>query len=58
MHDDDDVKDTQAPTDDIPTDAEGVDETLTPSSTRAKEQATEKLNEKIAEIERHVADGN
>ncbi|VVO52918.1 hypothetical protein [Pseudomonas fluorescens] len=58
MNDDDDVKDTQAPTDDLTTDTEAVDETLTPSSPRAKEEATEELDEKIAEIERHVADGN
>jgi len=58
MYNDDDVKDTQTKPDAPPTDAEDMEETLTPSSTRTKEQALEKLNEKIAEIERHVADGN
>jgi len=58
MHNDDDVKDTQTKPDDPPTDAEGIDETFTPSSNRTKEQALEKFEEKIAEIERHVADGN
>ncbi|WP_223512373.1 hypothetical protein [Pseudomonas sp. GL-B-19] len=75
MHNDDDVKDTQATSNGSTTDvtdkpvnvvdrdlqdrdAEAVDETLTPSSTHAKEQAIEKFKEKIAEIERHVADGN
>jgi hypothetical protein len=36
----------------------GVDETITPSSTRTKEQEVEELNQKTAEIERKVADGN
>ncbi|KAA0981246.1 hypothetical protein [Pseudomonas sp. ANT_J28] len=40
------------------TDAKGVDETVTPSSTRTKEQEAEELSRKIAEIERKVADGN
>jgi tetrahydromethanopterin S-methyltransferase subunit G len=35
-----------------------VDETLTPSSTRVKEQDAEELQRKIDEIERKVADGN
>ncbi|MHC8358591.1 hypothetical protein ACYZTL_26105 [Pseudomonas sp. LB3P81] len=38
--------------------AEGVDQTNTPSSTRAKEQDAEELKRKIDEIERKVADGN
>ncbi|MFS2161216.1 hypothetical protein ACCD10_28295 [Pseudomonas sp. Pseusp122] len=36
----------------------GVDETITPTSTRTKEQEVEELNQKTAEIERKVADGN
>ncbi|MDI3357422.1 hypothetical protein MO767_24150 [Pseudomonas sp. UYIF39] len=40
------------------TDAKGVDETVTLSSTRTKEQEAEELSRKIAEIERKVADGN
>lgn len=36
----------------------GVDETITPSSTRSKEQDAEELKRKTAEIERKVADGN
>lgn len=36
----------------------GVDEVITPSSTRAKEQDAETLEKKTAEIERKVADGN
>ncbi|TFB44103.1 hypothetical protein [Pseudomonas sp. F01002] len=40
------------------TDAKGVDETVTPSSTRTKGQEAEELSRKIAEIERKVADGN
>lgn len=40
------------------TDAKDVDETVTPSSTRTKEQEAEELSRKIAEIERKVADGN
>ncbi|MFW0758150.1 hypothetical protein ACN1C3_26090 [Pseudomonas sp. H11T01] len=39
-------------------DAKGVDQTITPSSTRTKEQDAEELSRKIAEIERKVADGN
>lgn len=39
-------------------DTRGVDETITPSSTRAKEQDAEELQRKTAEIERKVADGN
>lgn len=35
-----------------------VDESITPSSTRTKEQEVEELNRKTAEIERKVADGN
>lgn len=38
--------------------AEGVDQSITPSSTRTKEQDTEELQRKIDEIERKVADGN
>ena len=36
---------------------QGVDQTLTPSSTRVKEQDAEELRRKTAEIERKVADG-
>jgi hypothetical protein len=39
-------------------DTKGVDESITPSSTRTKEQDVEELSKKIAEIERKVADGN
>lgn len=39
-------------------DSEGVDKTITPSSTRVKEQEVEELQRKTAEIERKVADGN
>jgi hypothetical protein len=39
-------------------DTRGVDEVITPSSTRTKEQDVEELNKKTAEIERKVADGN
>jgi anti-sigma28 factor (negative regulator of flagellin synthesis) len=39
-------------------DAEDVDQTNTPSSTRTKEEEAEELSRKIAEIERKVADGN
>lgn len=35
-----------------------VDEAITPSSTRVKEQDTEELQRKVDEIERKVADGN
>jgi hypothetical protein len=38
--------------------AEGVDQAITPSSTRTKEQDAEELQRKIDEIERKVADGN
>lgn len=43
---------------DTDSDTKGVDEVITPSSTRAKEQDVEELNRKTAEIERKVADGN
>jgi hypothetical protein len=43
---------------DADSDTKGVDETITPSSTRTKEQDVEELNRKTAEIERKVADGN
>ncbi|QAY93328.1 MULTISPECIES: hypothetical protein [unclassified Pseudomonas] len=43
---------------DADSDTKGVDETITPSSTRTKEQEVEELNRKTAEIERKVADGN
>lgn len=39
-------------------DTEGVDKTITPSSTRVKEQEVEELQRKTAEIERKVADGH
>ena len=39
-------------------DAIDVDQTITPSSPRTKEQEAEELRRKIAEIERKVADGN
>jgi hypothetical protein len=39
-------------------DTRGVDEAITPSSNRAKEQDAEELQRKTAEIERRVADGN
>ncbi|MDE1167241.1 MAG: hypothetical protein PW845_18155 [Pseudomonas sp.] len=39
-------------------DTNAVDEVITPSSTRTKEQDAEALNRKTAEIERKVADGN
>ncbi|MCY0109014.1 MULTISPECIES: hypothetical protein [Pseudomonas] len=39
-------------------DTEAVDEIITPSSTRVKEQDAETLQNKIDEIERKVADGN
>ena len=39
-------------------DTRTVDESITPSSTRTKEQDAEELRKKIAEIERKVADGN
>lgn len=43
---------------DAHSDTQGVDETLTPSSIRTKEQAAEDLKRKTAAIERKVADGN
>jgi hypothetical protein len=74
MHNDDDVNEASnaPPTDvsgkpvnvverdlhDTTGETEGVDEAITPSSTRAKEQEDETLSDKIAEIERKVADGN
>jgi len=39
-------------------DTRGVDETITPSSIRTREQEIEELNRKTAEIERKIADGN
>ncbi|RON47808.1 hypothetical protein [Pseudomonas frederiksbergensis] len=39
-------------------DTRGVDEAITPSSTRVKEQEAEELQKKVDEIERKVADGN
>lgn len=39
-------------------DTEGVDMTITPSSTRAKEQDADELQKKVDEIQRKVADGN
>jgi FlaG/FlaF family flagellin (archaellin) len=39
-------------------DTKGVDEVITPSSTRVKEQDAETLQRKVDEIERKVADGN
>jgi hypothetical protein len=39
-------------------DTRAVDEVITPSSNRVKEQEVEDLNRKTAEIERKVADGN
>ncbi|MGF6126855.1 hypothetical protein QF019_002064 [Pseudomonas frederiksbergensis] len=39
-------------------DTRGVDEVITPSSTRVKEQEAEELQRKVDEIERKVADGN
>ncbi|MHC8366409.1 hypothetical protein ACYZT9_11100 [Pseudomonas sp. ZT5P21] len=38
--------------------AEGVDQSITPSSTRTKEQDADELDRKIDEIERKVADGH
>ncbi|WP_397453310.1 hypothetical protein [Pseudomonas sp. NA-150] len=38
--------------------SKGVDETITPSSTRTKEQDAEELQRKVAEIERKVADSH
>ncbi len=39
-------------------DTQAVDETITPSSIRTKEQDAEELKRKTDEIERKVADGN
>lgn len=39
-------------------DTRAVDEVITPTSIRTKEQEAEELNRKAAEIERKVADGN
>ncbi|MHC8318936.1 hypothetical protein [Pseudomonas sp. LB3P31] len=39
-------------------DTRGVDEVITPTSTRTREQDAEELQKKTAEIERKVADGN
>lgn len=39
-------------------DTRAVDEVITPTSIRVKEQEIEELNRKTAEIERKVADGN
>lgn len=39
-------------------DTRGVDDAITPSSTRVKEQEAEELQKKVDEIERKVADGN
>ena len=39
-------------------DTRGVDETITPASTRVKEQDAEELQRKVAEIERKVAAGH
>ena len=47
-------RDLQDPDDDT----RAVDEVITPSSNRVKEQEVEDLNRKTAEIERKVADGN
>ncbi|MGH8385010.1 MAG: hypothetical protein ACRESJ_05875 [Pseudomonas sp.] len=43
---------------DADSDTRRIDETISPSSTRTKEQEVEALNRKTAEIERKVADGN
>ncbi|MHC8300429.1 hypothetical protein [Pseudomonas sp. ZS1P83] len=55
MNNDDSVNDVEGDLEDRDPD---VDETITPSSTRTKEQDAEALSRKIAEIERKVADGN
>lgn len=47
-------RDLQDPDDDT----RAVDEVITPSSNRVKEQEVEDLDRKTAEIERKVADGN
>jgi len=39
-------------------DTRGVDEVITPSSIRTKEQEIEEMKKKTDEIERKVADGN
>jgi len=43
---------------DVDDDTRAVDEVITPSSTRTKEQDAEELQRKVDEIERKVADGN
>ncbi|MFJ3367957.1 hypothetical protein [Pseudomonas sp. NPDC086251] len=43
---------------DADSDTKGVDASITPTSTRTKEQDAEEFNRKTAEIERKVADGN
>lgn len=43
---------------DLDGEAEGVDQTITPDSTRTKEHDAEEFQRKIDEIERKVADGN
>ena len=43
---------------DMDEDTKAIDETITPSSTRVKEQEAEELRRKTAEIERTVTDGN
>ncbi|MCW8277880.1 hypothetical protein IMF27_21750 [Pseudomonas sp. PCH199] len=40
--------------DDANSDTKGVDKTITPSSTRVKEQDAEELNRKAAEIKREI----
>ncbi|WP_426234624.1 hypothetical protein [Pseudomonas sp. TWP3-2] len=47
-------RDLQDPDDDT----RAVDEVITPTSIRTKEQEAEELQRKTAEIERKVADGN
>ncbi|MHC8350237.1 hypothetical protein ACYZT7_13020 [Pseudomonas sp. RT4P38] len=58
MNNDDSVNDVEGDLEDRDSDAKSEDETITPSSTRTKEQDAEELSRKIAEIERKVADGN
>lgn len=58
MNNDNSVNDVESDLEDRDPDAKGVDETITPSSPRPKEQDAEALSRKIAEIERKVADGN
>ncbi|KPG98006.1 MULTISPECIES: hypothetical protein [Pseudomonas] len=43
---------------DTDTDTKAVDEVITPTTNRTKEQDAETLQRKIDEIERKVADGN